>query len=203
MASYFRNLFGGGSSSHSGTSSSKSHSRSKSASNIYATPSGAPSASVRSSSKRSGSYTASQTTTPSPLRYSTETDTRTRYGYGRSRKGSSSSHDPELRPQVLRRATGIFLQSISLENVYSFPSVHSASPPYLLAHDRPIHSFQFSVELEGLYVYDELVAVRRIAVRPWPLRTHTFLPWRYPTSSYLKQQLADTNRQRGQRRFVM
>ncbi|KAI0765755.1 hypothetical protein BC629DRAFT_599869 [Irpex lacteus] len=104
MASYFRNLFGGGSSHQSGTSSSsKSHSRSKSASNIYATPSSTPSSSTRPSSKRSGSYTASHTTTPSPLRYATDTDTRTRYGYGR--RGSSSSHDPELRPQVLRRAT--------------------------------------------------------------------------------------------------
>lgn len=139
MASYFRNLFGGGSSHQSGTSSSsKSHSRSKSASNIYATPSSTPSSSTRPSSKRSGSYTASHTTTPSPLRYATDTDTRTRYGYGR--RGSSSSHDPELRPQVLRRATGMSQCPLYYQKYrYSRPHGYSASSPYLLAHDWAIH----------------------------------------------------------------
>lgn len=136
MASYFRNLFGGGSSSQNSapSSSSKSHARSKSASNIYAAPGSTPSAppTSRPGSKRSGSYTASQTTTPSPLRYATGSDTRTTYGYGR--RGSSSSHDPELRPQVLRRATGVFPMShLTIETCI-------LTAPFYAAPHHPIYS---------------------------------------------------------------
>jgi hypothetical protein len=86
------------------------------------TPSAPPSS--RPGSKRSGSYTASQTTTPSPLRYATGSDTRTTYGYGR--RGSSSSHDPELRPQVLRRATGVYLISQSIAETQKLTPIHTA-----------------------------------------------------------------------------
>jgi len=145
MPSVFRNWFGGGSNNQSGTStpaSSKSHSRSKSAHNIYATPTSSAvpnTAASRPDGKRSQSYTASQTTTPSPLRYATNTDTRTTYGYGR--RGSSSSHTPELRPQVLRRATaphhpiyspatGQFTPASSRSNSNSSMFTTMSSSPY-------------------------------------------------------------------------
>ena len=103
MPSMFRNWFGGSNNS----SSSKTHARSKSTPpNIYAAPGTTTGVPPRPEAQRTYSYSASHSTTPSPLRFATNTapsDTRTTYGYGR--RGSSSSHTEDLRPQVLRRAS--------------------------------------------------------------------------------------------------
>ena len=87
MPSYFRNLFGG----HSSSKSSSGHSRSNSTPTapIYAPagPTASGSTGAMPSMQRSYSHSA-RSNTPSPLRY----DTRTAYGYGRAAPAPASHH---------------------------------------------------------------------------------------------------------------
>ncbi|KAI8974828.1 hypothetical protein BD414DRAFT_175399 [Trametes punicea] len=98
MPSYFRSLFGGG-------SSSKSNSRSNSTTApIYATPSAAGSKAGLANPQMQRSYShATRSTTPSPLRYGTSSDTRTVYGYGRRPTAARPTAEP--RPHAVRRAS--------------------------------------------------------------------------------------------------
>ena len=105
MTSYFRNLFGGSSS-----SKSSGHSRSHSTpAPIYATPSASSSTNGLATPHGMGrSYSHSaRSNMPSPLRYATGTDTRAAYGYGRAPPASHHGHgsQPEARPQRVRRAS--------------------------------------------------------------------------------------------------
>ncbi|KAH9916030.1 uncharacterized protein B0H18DRAFT_1087397 [Fomitopsis serialis] len=92
MPSYFRNWFGGSSST---AGSSKSHSRSRSAG--PAAPIYAPAGASSGSANTQRSYT-----NPSPLRYATGPDTRTAHGYA---KRSATSPYAEPRANSLRRAS--------------------------------------------------------------------------------------------------
>lgn len=96
MTSYFRNWFGGSSST---ASSSKSRSRSAGPPPIYAP---APGSSASANVQRSYSFSASRATNPSPLRYATGTDTRTMHGFA---KRSAASPYAEPRANSLRRAS--------------------------------------------------------------------------------------------------
>ena len=104
MPSYFRNLFGG----HSSSKSSSGHSRSNSTPTapIYAPagPTASGSTGAMPSMQRSYSHSA-RSNTPSPLRY----DTRTAYGYGRAAPAPASHHghgsQPEPRTHTHRRAS--------------------------------------------------------------------------------------------------
>ncbi|KAI0667213.1 hypothetical protein C8Q78DRAFT_982473 [Trametes maxima] len=133
MPSYFRSLFGGG-------SSSKSQSRANTApAPIYATPSAAGSRAglATPQMQRSYSHTA-RSTTPSPLRFTTGTDTRTVYGYGR--RPAAAQPAPEPRPHAARRASyktpdtpraGLFTPSVQYATPASSRSNSSSSlyPP--------------------------------------------------------------------------
>ncbi|KAI0659931.1 hypothetical protein C8Q70DRAFT_914414 [Cubamyces menziesii] len=120
MPSYFRNLFGG-------SSSSKSQSRSNTTpAPIYATPSAAGSRAglATPQMQRSYSHTA-HSTTPSPLRYATGADTRTVYGYGR--RPATAQPKPEPRPHAVRRAS--YKTPETPRSVLYTPSVSYATPP--------------------------------------------------------------------------
>ncbi|KAL7277093.1 hypothetical protein PYCCODRAFT_1465497 [Trametes coccinea BRFM310] len=120
MPSYFRSLFGGG-------SSSKSQSRSNSTpAPIYATPSAAGSKAglATPQMQRSYSHTA-RSTTPSPLRYATSTDTRTVYGYGK--RPTVAQPTPEPRPHAVRRAS--YKTPETPRPALYTPSVQYATPP--------------------------------------------------------------------------
>ncbi|KAH9926848.1 hypothetical protein B0H21DRAFT_763869 [Amylocystis lapponica] len=96
MPSYFRNIFGGGSNTQSSSANTKTRSRSNPpAAHIYATPPGSSGSIASVNMQRTYSYSASRSTTPSPLRYTAGTDTRTALGYGKR----------ESRPQAPRRAS--------------------------------------------------------------------------------------------------
>ncbi|KAI0765921.1 hypothetical protein BD413DRAFT_481707 [Trametes elegans] len=121
MPSYFRSLFGGG-------SSSKSQSRANSTpAPIYTTPSAAGSRPglATPQMQRSYSHTA-RSTTPSPLRYTTGTDTRTVYGYGR-RPPAAAHPTPEPRPHAARRAS-YKTPDLPRAGLYT-PSLAYATPP--------------------------------------------------------------------------
>ncbi|KZT69107.1 hypothetical protein DAEQUDRAFT_738239 [Daedalea quercina L-15889] len=96
MPSYFRNWFGGSSST---ASSSRTGPRSSAPAPIYA-PAGGSSA--YANVQRSHSFSASRAANPSPLRHATGPDTRTMHGYA---KRSATSPYAEPRANSLRRAS--------------------------------------------------------------------------------------------------
>ncbi|KAI0628654.1 hypothetical protein C8Q77DRAFT_1220813 [Trametes polyzona] len=119
MPSYFRSLFGGG-------SSSKQSRPAPAPAPIYATPSAAGSRAGLATPpmQRSYSHTA-RSTTPSPLRYTTGTDTRTVYGYGR--RPTATKPSPEPRPHAARRAS--YKTPETPRTALYTPSVSYATPP--------------------------------------------------------------------------
>ncbi|KAL1948721.1 hypothetical protein VTO73DRAFT_10527 [Trametes versicolor] len=122
MPSYFRSLFGGG-------SSSKTQTRPAPApSPIYATPGAAGSRAGLSTPQmqRSYSHTQARSTTPSPLRYATTTaDTRTVYGYGR--RPAATQPTPEPRAHAARRAS--YKTPETPRPALYTPSLSYATPP--------------------------------------------------------------------------
>ncbi|KAH9848753.1 hypothetical protein C2E23DRAFT_738864 [Lenzites betulinus] len=120
MPSYFRNLFGGGS------SKSQSRPAPPPAAPMYATPSAAGSRAglATPQMQRSYSHTA-HSTTPSPLRYATSADTRTVYGYGR--RPAPSQPQPEPRAHAARRAS--YKTPDTPRTALYTPSLSYATPP--------------------------------------------------------------------------
>ncbi|EPS98271.1 hypothetical protein FOMPIDRAFT_1031584 [Fomitopsis schrenkii] len=118
MSSYFRNWFGGSSTT---SSSSKPRSRSSGPAPIYAP---ASASSANADVQRSYSFSASRATNPSPLRYATGTDTRTMHGYA---KRSAASPYAEPRANSLRRASYKTREPVHYSS-YASSGGHSTPP---------------------------------------------------------------------------
>lgn len=167
MSSYFRNWFGGSSST---ASSSKSRSRSSGPTPIYAPTSGS---SASANVQRSYSFSASRATNPSPLRYATGPDTRTMHGYA---KRSSASPYAEPHANSLRRASYKTREPGKSRSLYSLAiaqHITSSSLCFVRFLGRAQHAVTITVQFEYLAFRYGGATVLELGRRP-PLRWSLF-----------------------------